>query len=305
MIDDAIVVLENIYRYIEEKDCTPREAAFAATKEIGLAVLSITLSLVAVFLPIAFMGGIVGRFLKSFGITMSATILVSMIISFSLTPMLAARWLQAEAAQRRRRRPSGNGAAAAAAAASATGSRRGFYHWIEGGYMALLRFSLRRRWVVVLCVVGMLASMPAADETRPQELPARRRPVGIRDQGPRPGRHLAGGDLRDPGPHFPRRAAAGRRRVHAHLAWPTATSGSPTRGRSTSAWSPLRQRRFDQFEMMNYVRERDPAPLPQAGPADQRQPGGGVLRRRHVAGRRAVHDRRPRHAASGPVSRRR
>ena len=94
VIDDAIVVLENIYRYIEEKDCTPREAAFAATKEIGLAVLSITLSLVAVFLPVAFMGGIVGRFLKSFGVTMAATILVSMIISFSLTPMLAARWLK-------------------------------------------------------------------------------------------------------------------------------------------------------------------------------------------------------------------
>src|SRR5208282_3241326 len=94
VIDDAIVVLENIYRYIEEKGCTAREAAFAATKEIGLAVLSITLSLVAVFLPIAFMGGIVGRFLASFGITMSATILVSMFISFSLTPMLAARWLR-------------------------------------------------------------------------------------------------------------------------------------------------------------------------------------------------------------------
>ena len=97
VIDDAIVVLENIYRYIEEKDCTAREAAFAATKEIGLAVLSITLSLVAVFLPIAFMGGIVGRFLKSFGITMLATILVSMIVSFSLTPMLAARWLRRKA----------------------------------------------------------------------------------------------------------------------------------------------------------------------------------------------------------------
>ncbi len=94
VIDDAIVVLENIYRFIEQKDCTPLEAAFAATKEIGLAVLSITLSLIAVFMPIAFMGGIVGRFLKSFGITMSATILVSMIISFSLTPMLAARWLK-------------------------------------------------------------------------------------------------------------------------------------------------------------------------------------------------------------------
>ena len=107
VIDDAIVVLENIYRHIEEKDCTPFEAAFAATKEIGLAVLSITLSLVAVFLPIAFMGGIVGRFLKSFGVTMAATILVSMIVSFSLTPMLAARWLKVK----RRNRPGPRGEA--------------------------------------------------------------------------------------------------------------------------------------------------------------------------------------------------
>ena len=122
VIDDAIVVLENIYRYIEEKDCTAREAAFAATKEIGLAVLSITLSLVAVFLPIAFMGGIVGRFLKSFGITMSATILVSMIISFSLTPMLAARWLRRKAEGGRRKDESGEADQTAEAGTPTAGS---------------------------------------------------------------------------------------------------------------------------------------------------------------------------------------
>ena len=94
MIDDAIVVMENIFRYIEEKKYTPYEAAMAATGEIGLAVMAITLSLVAVFLPIAMMEGIVGRFLKSFGITMAATILVSMLVSFTLTPMLAARWFK-------------------------------------------------------------------------------------------------------------------------------------------------------------------------------------------------------------------
>ena len=97
MIDDAIVVMENIFRYIEEKSYSPFEAAIAATGEIGLAVLAITLSLVAVFLPIAMMEGIVGRFLKSFGITMSATILVSMLVSFTLTPMLAARWFKGPA----------------------------------------------------------------------------------------------------------------------------------------------------------------------------------------------------------------
>ena len=94
VIDDAIVVMENIFRYIEEKRYSPFEAALAATGEIGLAVLAITLSLVAVFLPIAMMEGIVGRFLKSFGITMAATIMVSMLVSFTLTPMLAARWFK-------------------------------------------------------------------------------------------------------------------------------------------------------------------------------------------------------------------
>jgi HAE1 family hydrophobic/amphiphilic exporter-1 len=141
VIDDAIVVLENVYRFIEEKHCTPREAAFAATREIGLAVLSITLSLMAVFLPIAFMGGIVGRFLKSFGVTMSATILVSMIISFSLTPMLAARWLKlkrlrtADGEKPHGEGASGNGdgrgngqPAVAAHGAQAAASRRGVYH---------------------------------------------------------------------------------------------------------------------------------------------------------------------------------
>ena len=94
VIDDAIVVMENIFRFIEEKKYSPYDAAIAATGEIGLAVMAITLSLIAVFLPIAMMEGIVGRFLKSFGVTMAATILVSMLVSFTLTPMLAARWFK-------------------------------------------------------------------------------------------------------------------------------------------------------------------------------------------------------------------
>src|SRR5689334_15834135 len=93
VIDDAIVVLENIYRFIEEKKMKPFPAAIHATKEIGLAVLATTLSLMAVFLPVAFMSGIVGRFLYSFGLTMAFAIGVSMIVAFSLTPMMAARML--------------------------------------------------------------------------------------------------------------------------------------------------------------------------------------------------------------------
>jgi HAE1 family hydrophobic/amphiphilic exporter-1 len=95
VIDDAIVVIENIYRFIEEKGMNPFQAAIEGTRDIGLAVLATTLSLVAVFLPVAFMSGIVGRFMSSFGLTMSFAILVSLFVSFTLTPSLAARWFKA------------------------------------------------------------------------------------------------------------------------------------------------------------------------------------------------------------------
>src|SRR3954462_6733650 len=96
VIDDAIVVLKNIYRFIEEKHEDQFRAAVDATQEIGLAVLATTLSLVAIFVPVGFMGGIVGRFMKSFGLTMAFAILVSLIVSFTLTPMLSARWLKVD-----------------------------------------------------------------------------------------------------------------------------------------------------------------------------------------------------------------
>jgi HAE1 family hydrophobic/amphiphilic exporter-1 len=94
VIDDAIVVLENIYRYVEEKGMPPFQAAIEGTREIGLAVMATTLSLLAVFLPVGFMGGIVGRFMSSFGLTASFAIGVSLLVSFTLTPMLAARLIK-------------------------------------------------------------------------------------------------------------------------------------------------------------------------------------------------------------------
>jgi HAE1 family hydrophobic/amphiphilic exporter-1 len=94
VIDDAIVVLENIYRFVEEKGMDPFRAAIEGTREIGLAVLTTTLSLLAVFIPVGFMTGIVGRFMSSFGLTSAAAIAVSLIVSFTLTPMLAARWIK-------------------------------------------------------------------------------------------------------------------------------------------------------------------------------------------------------------------
>src|SRR5438067_6275565 len=96
VIDDAIIVLENIFRFIEEKGMPPMQAAVEGTKEIGLAVMATTLSLLAVFLPIGFMGGIVGRFMSSFGFTASFAIAVSLLVSFTMTPMLSSRFLKSK-----------------------------------------------------------------------------------------------------------------------------------------------------------------------------------------------------------------
>ncbi len=100
VIDDAIIVLENIYRFMEEKGLAPMEAALAGTREIGLAVMATTLSLLAVFVPVGFMGGIVGRFMSSFGLTASFAIAVSLLVSFTLTPMLCSRFVKPAAKNR-------------------------------------------------------------------------------------------------------------------------------------------------------------------------------------------------------------
>lgn len=158
VIDDAIVVLENIYRYVDEKKYEPAEAAVAATKEIGLAVLATTLSLIAVFLPVAFLGGIPGRFLSSFGVTMAFSIAVSLVVSFSLTPMLASRWLK--------RKPEG--------AKKPLGERivDAFYRPVERVYMAMLRFVLRHRWIVFAASVVSLGScFPLAGAAKKGFLP--------------------------------------------------------------------------------------------------------------------------------------
>ena len=94
VIDDAIVVLENIFRYIEEKKCTPFDAAIQGTREVALAVMATTLSLVVIFLPIAFMTGYARRFINPFGWSMAFSIMVSMLVSFTLTPMLSSRFLR-------------------------------------------------------------------------------------------------------------------------------------------------------------------------------------------------------------------
>ncbi|HEX8788842.1 MAG TPA: efflux RND transporter permease subunit, partial [Telluria sp.] len=95
VVDDAIVMLENIYRYVEE-GMAPREAAFKGAGEIGFTIISISVSLVAVFIPLLLMGGIVGRLFREFAVTVTMTIALSVIVSLTLTPMLCSRFLKNE-----------------------------------------------------------------------------------------------------------------------------------------------------------------------------------------------------------------
>ncbi|MBK9030559.1 MAG: efflux RND transporter permease subunit [Myxococcales bacterium] len=153
VIDDAIVVLENIYRHIDEHGEKPFPAAVKATKEISLAVLATTLSLMAVFLPVAFMDGIVGRFLKSFGLTMAFAIAVSMLVSFTITPMMAARMLPL---------PPPPGAQRTRSVLERVID--GGYKPIERGYTRILTFVLGHWWmklaIVLLSVGAIMASGP-------------------------------------------------------------------------------------------------------------------------------------------------
>ena len=145
VIDDAIVVLENIFRFVEEKKVDPYTAAASATEEIGLAVLATTLSLVAIFVPVGFMGGIVGRFMASFGLTMAFAIMVSLLVSFTLTPMMAARWLKPGA---------GHGGGK-----SSKDSR--IFHVVDTVYGRMLDWSMAHRAVVAgFAVLVLLSSVP-------------------------------------------------------------------------------------------------------------------------------------------------
>lgn len=144
VIDDAIVVLENIFRFIEEKKMHPMEAAKEATKEIGLAVLATTLSLVVIFLPVSFMSSVSGRFLYQFGITAAVAIMVSLLVSFTLTPTMSARLISVSEVH-----------------AEEAASRKGFYRFIDGFYTWMLRLVLRHRIAVaVLSLLVIASSIP-------------------------------------------------------------------------------------------------------------------------------------------------
>ena len=140
VIDDAVVVHENIFRHMEENGEDAMTASFKGTSEIALAVLATSFSLVVIFVPVAFMEGQVGRLFNSFGLTIAFAILVSLFVSFTLTPMLCSRFLKIEDPSKH-------------------SSKSGFiWKIVEKSYMGVLGWSMRHRFVVMLISLGLVAT---------------------------------------------------------------------------------------------------------------------------------------------------
>jgi HAE1 family hydrophobic/amphiphilic exporter-1 len=141
VIDDAVVVHENIFRHMEEYGRPAMEASRSATAEIASAVVATTISLLVIFIPVAFMQGRIGRFFNSFGFTVGFAILMSMFVSFTMTPMLCSRFLVLDKGH--------------------SSSKSGFFsRMIDGTYLWMLRVSLRHRWAIVILAIATLFSTP-------------------------------------------------------------------------------------------------------------------------------------------------
>ncbi|MFZ1479977.1 MAG: efflux RND transporter permease subunit, partial [Paracoccaceae bacterium] len=143
LIDDAIVVRENIMRHLHMGK-SHRDAALEGTNEIGLAVLATTLSIVAVFLPVAFMEGIIGRFFLQFGVTVSVAVLISLFVAFTLDPMMSSVWYDPAGEPDAKRGPLGR--------LIAQFGR--FFDWLASGYRVVLRWSLRHRITTLAVAFG-------------------------------------------------------------------------------------------------------------------------------------------------------
>jgi multidrug efflux pump len=140
VVDDAIVMIENIQRHIED-GMAPFEAALKGAAEIGFTIISLTVSLIAVLIPLLFMGDIVGRLFREFAVTLAVTILISALVSLTLTPMLSARWLK---------RPEDEKPSRVAQRSAAA------FSWVERRYETGLDFVLGRRFATLLVAIGTL-----------------------------------------------------------------------------------------------------------------------------------------------------
>jgi len=168
VIDDAIVVRENIFRHMERGE-DPKTASLNGTNEVGLAVLAMTLTVVSVFLPIAFVSGIVGRFFQSFGLTVTAAVLLSLFEAFTLAPMLSAHWFKqrklkkGEAVQVAQEHERAHGSAELEEAATAK------LGWLDTVYRSALAWTLRHKLITAgigaLIFVSILACIPFLEFT--------------------------------------------------------------------------------------------------------------------------------------------
>ncbi len=147
VIDDAVVVHENIFRHMEEDGLDAMTASQLGTREIALAVLATSLSLVVIFVPVAFMGGMVGRFFSSFGLTVAFAILMSLFVSFTLTPMLCSRFLKLEKGE----------------VGHAKSKSGWLYQATDHFYGKSLLWALRHRWLTIgICVLIVASAVPIA-----------------------------------------------------------------------------------------------------------------------------------------------
>ncbi|MGI9035664.1 MAG: efflux RND transporter permease subunit [Pyrinomonadaceae bacterium] len=274
VIDDAIVVLENIYRFVEEKGMNPFQAAIEGTREIGLAVLATTLSLLAVFIPVGFLTGIVGRFMSSFGLTSAAAIAVSLIVSFTLTPMLAARWIKPKRDKENEKygeseielrdaQISGDGMLLTKEDEIPSpqipetklheSKDSWFYSKIDGFYTWLLKLSMRFRWLVVgLCAIVVISIYPLYNYVGINFLPDEdeslyqvtlRAPQGTSLAATQSILERLARDVREQIPG-----------VENTLAITGAGGGSPNSGFVYVRLVPIAERKFSQTELINQTR---------------------------------------------------
>src|SRR6202042_242146 len=140
VVDDAIVVVENISRYLEEGD-TPLQAALKGSEQIGFTIISLTVSLIAVLIPLLFMGDVVGRLFREFAITLAVTIRVSAVVSLTLTPMMCAKLLRHKPASEQN---------------AFYRKSEQFFEYVIAAYGRTLQFVLRYRFTTLLVTIGTL-----------------------------------------------------------------------------------------------------------------------------------------------------
>jgi HAE1 family hydrophobic/amphiphilic exporter-1 len=240
LVDDAIVVIENIYRHLEMGKPRMR-AALDATSEIGLAVIATTLSIVAVFVPVAYMNGIIGRFFFQFGLTVSAAVLLSMLVSFTLTPMLSSRLMRMQHA-------------------SAPGLFARLFNRMFAGvermYGGVLRWALRWPWTTVaIAVATLVASVGLVTRVPTEFIPQQDQsqfsvnvelPTGTGLDATVATAQAIGKDLRD--------NLDGIKDTFTTIGG--GAQGQVNRAQTTVTLKPRKERGFSQHEVMQWARDR-------------------------------------------------